>query len=162
MAHSDVLLLEKVEKLGAEGDQVRVKSGFARNYLFPRGVALPVNRANKKHIEALQKARAAREAEELKGAEDIAEKIKATSIAFALKTGSGGTKTFGSISVANIHERFAENGISLDKKVLSLAAPVKTLGKHSVRVKLHADIQFDFEFEVVSENPIEEDAQEEA
>jgi large subunit ribosomal protein L9 len=68
MAHNEILLLKPVEGLGGEGDQVKVRAGFARNFLVPRSIAVPVTRANKKHVEALKKRRAEREASELTGA----------------------------------------------------------------------------------------------
>ncbi len=155
MALSEVLLLKPVENLGAEGDQVKVRAGFARNYLLPQGIALPVNRANRKHIDALQKARALREAKELENAQGILGKIQGVSIVFAVKTGEGG-KMFGAVTVADLLAKFAENGVELDRKQLHLPhGSVKGLGKHLAHIKLHSSITHDFEFEVVSENPIE-------
>ncbi|MGA0212466.1 MAG: 50S ribosomal protein L9, partial [Flavobacteriaceae bacterium] len=72
MAHSEILLLEKVDNLGSEGDVVKVRPGYARNFLLPRNKAVPLNLANKKRLDALKIARAAREAEELQSAQDIA------------------------------------------------------------------------------------------
>lgn len=155
MATSKILLIKPVEDLGNEGEQVTVKAGYARNYLLPRKLALPVNRANKKMVEALLKARDERLAAELSSAEALAEKIKAVSVAIAVKTGDGG-KLFGSVTAQNIIDRLAAEGIELKKKQLRLAAPVKELGKHTASVRLHANVKFDLEFEVVSENPIED------
>ena len=75
MAHSEILLLEKVDNLGSEGDVVKVRPGYARNFLLPRNKAVPLNLANKKRLDALKIARAAREAEELQNAQDIAAKL---------------------------------------------------------------------------------------
>ena len=155
MALSEVLLLKPVENLGAEGDQVKVRAGFARNYLLPQGIALPVNRANRKHIESLQKARTVREAKELETAQGILGKIQGVSIVFAVKTGEGG-KMFGAVTVADLLAKFTENGIELDRKQVHLPhGSVKGLGKHLAHIKLHSSITHDFEVEVVSENPIE-------
>ena len=155
MALSEVLLLKPVENLGAEGDQVKVRAGFARNYLLPQGIALPVNRANRKHIEALQKARVSREAKELENAQGILGKIQGVSIVFAVKTGEGG-KMFGAVTVADLVAKFEENGVGLDRKQVHLPhGSVKGLGKHLAQIKLHSAITHEFEFEVVSENPIE-------
>jgi large subunit ribosomal protein L9 len=104
MAHNEILLLKPVEGLGGEGDQVKVRAGFARNFLLPRSIAVPVTRANKKHVEALKKRRAEREASELTGAQDMARKLEKTSLAFAVKTGEGG-KLFGAITSADIHDQ---------------------------------------------------------
>lgn len=154
MANTDVLLLKPVENLGGEGEQVNVKAGYARNFLFPQKIAMPVNRANKKQIEALLKAREVREANERSSAEKLAAKLGGISVAIAVKTGEGG-KMFGSVTTADLLERLIAEGVELSKKQLHLS-PVKELGKHSASVKLHKDVKIDFEFEVVSENPISE------
>lgn len=161
MATSKVLLVKPVEDLGGEGDQVVVKAGYARNFLFPQKLAMPVNKANKKQIEALLKARALREAKELENAQALKSALEGMSIAFAVKTGEGG-KMFGSVTAQNLIARIAENGIELPKKSISLAQPVKELGKHTAHIKLHNDVKFDFEFEVVSENPIEDSSKKDA
>ena len=126
MATSKVLLVKPVEDLGGEGDQVVVKAGYARNFLFPQKLAMPVNKANKKQIEALLKARALREAKELENAQALKAALEGMSIAFAVKTGEGG-KMFGSITAQNLISRIAENGIEMPKKSVSLAHPVKEL-----------------------------------
>lgn len=155
MATSKVLLIKPVENLGGEGDQVSVKAGYARNFLLPKKLAVPISKANKKQIEALLKARQLREAKELENAQALADAIAQMSIAFAVKTGEGG-KLFGSITAADLTARIAEGGIELPKKAVLLERPVKELGKHTAHVKLHKDVRFDIEFEVVSENPIED------
>ena len=153
MATSKVLLVKPLENLGGEGEQVSVKAGYARNFLFPQKIAIPVTKANKKQIEALQKAREIREAKELENAQAVAKALEGMTIAFAVKTGEGG-KMFGSITVAEIAAKIAENGIELPKKAIHLDHPVKELGKHTAQVKLHNSVKVDFGFEVVSENPI--------
>jgi len=159
MAHNEILLLKPVEGLGGEGDQVKVRAGFARNFLLPREIAVPVTRANKKHVEALKKRRAERELSELSGAQELARKLEKTSLAFAVKTGEGG-KLFGAITSADIHAKLTESGITIDRKRIHLHTPVKTLGKHDVKIKLHAEVTVDLSFDVVSENPIEPTTQE--
>lgn len=156
MATSEIILLEPIPNLGDEGEQVKVRAGFARNFLFRRNKALPVNRANKKQIEALLNARANRKIKELEGAKIIQEKLQAISIAIPVKTGAGG-KIFGAVTVQNIIARLLEEGISLNKKQISMN-PIKNLGKHTAHIKLHPEVEFDFEFEIVSENPIEKDS----
>ena len=161
MAHSEVLLVKPVENLGGEGDQVKVRAGYARNFLLPGGLALPVTQANRKQIEALKKRRAEREAQELNGAREIAKKLEKTSLAFAVTTGEGG-KMFGSITAGDLHDKLTAAGITIDRKRILLHTPVKTLGKHTVRVKLHADITVELPFDIVSENPIVPSAEEKA
>jgi large subunit ribosomal protein L9 len=153
MAHSEILLLQPVENLGGEGDQVRVRAGYARNFLLPRKIAVPITAANRKQIESLKKARALRESRELEGAQALAQKIAGTHIAIAVKTGEGG-KMFGAVTAADLLTKLEETGITLDKKRVHLHTPVKTLGQHVTKIKLHPDVVVDLTFDVVSENPI--------
>ncbi len=154
MASTEVLLVKPVEGLGGEGDQVKVRAGYARNYLLPRNIAVPLNASNKKHVDALKKRRAEREQSELTGAQELAKQLEKVSLAFAVKTGEGG-KMFGAITATDIHDKIAAAGVTLDKKKIHLHTPVKTLGKHTVKVKLHSDVSVELAFDVVSENPIE-------
>ena len=155
MANSEILLLEKVDNLGSEGDVVSVKPGYARNFLLPQNKAVPLNQANKKRLDALKIARAAREAEELQNAQDVAAKIGELSLAIAVKTGTGG-KLFGSVTAMQIIEKVAEKGFTLDKKHFSNFAPIKALGQTTVSLNLSKDVTAELKVEVVSENPIEE------
>ncbi|MBI5690565.1 MAG: 50S ribosomal protein L9 [Verrucomicrobia bacterium] len=161
MAYKEVLLVKPVEGLGGEGDQVKVRAGFARNYLLPRKIAMPLTGANRKQVDALKKRRAEREQAELTGAQEVARKLEKTSLAFAVKTGEGG-KMFGAITAQDVHDKLAAAGIELDKRKIHLFTPVKTLGKHTVKIKLHADVAVELPFDVVSENPIEPAAPEAA
>jgi len=161
MAHSEVLLIKPVEGLGGEGDQVKVRAGYARNYLLPRKVAVPVTTANRKQVEALKKRRAEREVQELNGAQELARKLEKASLAFAVTTGEGG-KMFGSVTAADIHDKLAAAGFEIDRRKILLHTPVKMLGKHTVKVKLHADVTVELPFDIVSENPIEPSAEEKA
>ena len=154
MASTEVLLVKPVEGLGGEGDQVKVRAGYARNYLLPRKIAVSLNAANQKHVEALKKRRVGREQDELTAAQEVAKKLEKTSLAFAVKTGEGG-KMFGAITATDVHEKLTAAGIVLDKKRIHLHTPVKTLGKHTVKIKLHAEVTVEVPFDVVSENPIE-------
>ncbi|MDD2763680.1 MAG: 50S ribosomal protein L9 [Opitutaceae bacterium] len=153
MAHNEILLIKPVEGLGAEGDQVKVRAGYARNYLLPRAIAVPLTRSNRKQIEALKKHRAERESQELAGAREIAAKLEKTRVAFAVKTGEGG-KMFGAVTASDIHEKLVQAGVELDKRKIQLHTPVKTLGQHTVKIKLHPEVSVDLNFDIVSENPI--------
>lgn len=154
MANNEVLLLKPVDGLGAEGDQVKVRSGYARNYLLPQGMAMPLTQANRKRVEALKKARGLREAKELDGAQALGKQIEKASIAIAVKTGEGG-KLFGAVTANDIHDKLAAAGINVEKKRIHLGQPIKTLGKHEVKIRLHPEVSVDLTFDVVSENPIE-------
>ncbi|MGE4550271.1 MAG: 50S ribosomal protein L9 [Opitutales bacterium] len=155
MATTEVLLIQQVENLGAEGDRVKVKAGYARNWLLPRHLAVPLTQANKKHLESLMKAREKREANELQQAEEVGAKLSAVSVAISVKTGEGG-KMFGSVTVPQLLEKLAEQGFHLERRHIVPFSPVKELGKHSATCKLHPEVQIDVAFEVVSENPIEQ------
>jgi len=153
MATHEILLIKPVDNLGGEGDQVKVRAGYARNFLLPRGMALPLTKSNRKQVEALKKRRAERETQELAGAQVLAQKLEKTALAFAVKTGEGG-KMFGAITAADIHEKITAAGFTIERKKIHLYTPVKTLGKHTVKVKLHPEVTVELSFDFVSENPI--------
>jgi large subunit ribosomal protein L9 len=154
MSSSEVLLLKPVDGLGGEGDQVKVRAGYARNFLLPHKIAVPVTKSNRKQVEALKKRRGEREAHELSGAQALGQKLeKARLDAFVVKTGEGG-KMFGAITAADVHEKLTAAGFVIDRKRIHLFTPVKTLGQHTVKVKLHPEVSVEVPFDVVSENPI--------
>lgn len=161
MANTEVLLLQPVENLGGEGDQVKVRAGYARNFLLPRKIAVPVTNASRRQVEALKQRRAEREKKDLEVAQDIAAKIQALHVAIAVKTGEGG-KMFGAVTAQDLQDRLAENGIEVDRKRVHLYNPIKSLGRHSTRIRLHPEIAIDFEFDVVSENVVEPSDSEES
>jgi len=154
MANTEILLLEKIDKLGLEGDIVKVKAGFARNFLLPRKKAVPLNLSNKKRLDALMIARAARESEELQNAQEVASKLESISLAIAVKTGSGG-KLFGSVTSQQIVDKLKEQGFIVDKRHFKNFNPIKDLGKMEVHLQLHQEVVVNLTVEVVSENPIE-------
>lgn len=156
MATSTLLLLKPIDNLGSEGDEVTVKAGYARNFLLPRKFAIPVTRANRKQIDALRERAEERRAKELGAAEETAEKLRGLRIAIAVKTGPGG-RVFGAVTAQNLIDRIGEDGVKLDRKMVHLYNPIKSLGQHTTRIKLHADVAVDFEFDVVSENPIQDE-----
>jgi len=154
MATTEVLLVQHMQQLGSEGDVVKVRPGYARNYLIPQKKALPLNLANKKRLDSLKQSRAIRESDELQKAQEIATKLKAVKIAVAVKTGSGG-KLFGSVTANHILEKLSESGFTMDKKHFVSFSPIKELGKQNVTLQLHKEVEAEVEIEVVSENPIE-------
>ena len=157
MAITDILLLKPIEKLGNEVDHVQVKAGYARNFLFPKLMAVPVNHANRKQIDALIKRREARLTNELSTAQGIANKIENLHIAIAMKTGPGG-KLFGSVTTQHLHEQLTTHDVKIERRQIALNNPVKSLGKHNAKIKVHAELFIDLEFEVVSENPIDKES----
>jgi large subunit ribosomal protein L9 len=155
MGTTEVLLIQQVENLGAEGDRVKVKAGYARNWLLPRRLAIPLTQANKKRLESLMKAREAREVDELKQAEDVGSKLASVNVAIPMKTGEGG-KLFGAVTVPMLLEKLIEQGFHLERRHIVPFSPIKALGKHTATCKLHPEVQIEIDFEVVSENPIEQ------
>ena len=155
MATTEILLVEHINNLGSEGDVVKVRPGYARNYLLPQKKAVPLNHANKKRLDALKVSRAARETDELQKSQEIATKLKETKIAVAVKTGAG-CKLFGSVTVNHILEKLNERGFIFDKKHITSFSPIKELGISKISISLHKDVEAEVEVEVVSENPIED------
>jgi large subunit ribosomal protein L9 len=152
MAMTEVLLLKYLEKLGCEGQAVKVKAGYARNFLFPRGLAVRMSRANRKQVEALVRAREQREQRELTEANQLLDQLSKVVVVLAVKTGESG-KMFGSITAADICRKLSEDGIEVDRKKITTGS-IRELGRHTARVKLHRGVEFDLSVEVVSENPI--------
>lgn len=139
MATAQVILKEKIEGLGAEADVVKVRAGYARNYLVPQGKAYEATKANLRHVEALNSARAQREAEELEIAQGVATKISKIKPSFTLSTGQGG-KAFGSVTSIDIHKKLEEAGIEIDRTAIQLEKPIKKSGKTEVEIKLNAQV----------------------
>ncbi|MDR1401771.1 MAG: 50S ribosomal protein L9 [Puniceicoccales bacterium] len=153
MATTEVLLLKYIKNLGAEGDQIRVRAGYARNYLFPNDLALPLTYANKKQIEALRHAREIREKHDLDQAEALAEQLLRMPLAIVVKTGENG-RMFGAVTAKEICDYLAQKGLEVDRKKIHLNAPIKEVGRHRIFVKLHAAVSFELQMDVVSENPM--------
>lgn len=139
MATTDVILREKITGLGFEADVVSVKSGYARNFLIPKGKAYEATKGNLRHLAALQSARAQREADELNGAQALASKINKMRPKFTLEVGQSG-KAFGSITSRDIQKELEKKGVDLDRTAIKLDKPIKNTGKTEVEIKLHADI----------------------
>ena len=135
----EVILREDVKSLGKAGALVRVKPGFARNFLLPQGLAYEATDGNKKRIAAESKARESRAAHDRVEAEAVASKLSAVSITISAKAGEG-ERLFGSITTADIAEELAKAGHPVDKRKIELEHPIKSLGQHSVPVRLHAEV----------------------
>jgi large subunit ribosomal protein L9 len=139
MANAQVILREKIEGLGAEADVVKVRAGYARNYLVPQGKAFEATRANLRHVENLKAARAQREAAELEAAKDLAAKISKLRPKFTLEVGQGG-RAFGSVTSLDIHKELEAAGIVIDRHAIELEKPVKKSGKTDVTVRVHPEV----------------------
>jgi len=139
MANAQVILKEKIDGLGVEADVVKVRAGYARNFLIPQGKAYEASRANLRHVEALKVARARREAEELTVSQELATRITKLKPKFTLSTGQGG-KAFGSVTNMDIHKELEAAGISIDRHAIELEKPIKKSGKSEVTIRLHPQV----------------------
>ena len=135
----DVILLERVEKLGQIGDVVSVKAGFARNYLLPRKKALRANEANKKVFEANRAQIEVDNANRRSNAEAEAKALDDKSVTLIRQASNTG-QLYGSVSTRDVAEALAEDGIKVAKSAIVLARPIKTIGVHDVKVSLHAEV----------------------
>ena len=135
----DVILLERVEKLGQIGDVVSVKAGFARNYLLPRKKALRANEANKKVFEANRAQIEADNAKRRGNAETEAKALDDKSVTLIRQASNTG-QLYGSVSARDIVEALAEDGIKVAKSGVVLGRPIKTIGLHEVKISLHAEV----------------------
>lgn len=160
----EIILKEPIKGLGAEADIVKVKAGYARNYLVPTGRAYFATAANKRHLKLLQARRAEREAKELAEAEALASKLRKVTLKLTLKTGVDG-KAFGSISSNDLHLALAEQGpknLTLEKHAIQLEKPIKQTGKFEVPVKLHPHVTALVKVHVAAESKDKESQEEEA
>lgn len=137
---TELILKAKVEGLGAEADVVRVRPGYARNYLIPRGLAMPATNAFKHHIEKLKQARAEREGRELNEANALATRINRMTITFQMTAGGEQEKVFGAVTAHDVIERLAAENVPIDRKKLRMAQPLKGTGEHQVEIHLHPDV----------------------
>ena len=157
MATTQVILKEKIQGLGAEADVVKVRRGYARNFLVPAGKAYAATKGNLRNIENLKQVRAKREADELAEAEKLATKLRKVKLKMTLATGAGG-KAFGSITTIDIAKALEEQSkITLDRHQIQLDKPIKTTGKQEVNVKIHADINCFIKIDVTAEGVTSED-----
>jgi len=161
MATAQVILKEKIEGLGAEADVVKVRAGYARNFLIPQGKAYEASDANLRHLESLKAARAKREADELLGFQEIATKISKLTPKFELSTGQGG-KAFGSVTSMDIHKELADQGVEIDRHAIELEKPIKGSGKFDVTIRLHPQVVATLAISVVSVDGERADAEEQA
>jgi large subunit ribosomal protein L9 len=147
---TDVILREDVKSLGKAGELVRVKPGYARNFLLPRGLAFEATEGNKKRIAAETRARGARDQAERTEAERFAATLGAVSLTLKGKAGEEG-KLFGSITAQDIADALAAQGHQVDKRRIELEHPIKTVGHHTVAVRLHSEVHAEVRVSVVAE-----------
>ena len=146
----EVILREDVKSLGKAGDLVRVKPGYGRNYLLPSGLAYEATEGNKKRIAAETRARSTRAEAERGEAQAQAARLAAVELTLKGKAGEEG-KLFGSVTASDIAEALAAKGFDVDRRRIELDQPIKALGRHTVGVRLHADVRAEISVDVVPE-----------
>ena len=153
MAVTEVILKENIPSLGAEADVVKVRRGFARNFLVPQGKAYEVTPANLKRLNLLKAKRADREAQELNEAEELARKINKVKLEFTLETGETG-KAFGSVTAKDLEDKLlAEADIKIDRHRIRLERPIKESGEIEIPIQVHADVTATLKVEVKAHAP---------
>lgn len=156
MKTEKVILTENLDNLGSLGDEVEVKAGYARNYLFPQKKALPISSVNAKQMRHYKTILAKKVEEAIQANRSLAEKLEAAEVVFAMKAGESG-KLFGSVTSKHIVDALQEQGIELDRKFLSLAHAIKTLGSHVVPVKLHSAVSCEIKVKVTAIETVKEE-----
>ncbi|KFF00924.1 50S ribosomal protein L9 [Chryseobacterium formosense] len=151
----NIILKKDVENLGLEFDTVNVKPGYARNFLIPQGFALLATPKNVAALEATLEARKEEEAKLIATANGVVDQLKKTSITIPAKVGTG-DKLFGSINNADLAEALGKAGVSVDKKYIKIPGnTIKRTGKFTALVRLHRNVEYNYEFDIVSDAPVE-------
>jgi large subunit ribosomal protein L9 len=154
MAKTEVILTSNIVGLGGESDQVKVAAGYARNYLFPQRLAIPVTQANKRHLEALKQKRAEREAHEYNSMSELAKGVGKLICVIKVKTGEDG-KMFGTVTSGMIADELKHQfDITLDKRKIHLDHPIRALGEHEIALRLHQEVNATLKLRVESINPL--------
>ncbi|AXE27157.1 MULTISPECIES: 50S ribosomal protein L9 [Streptomyces] len=145
-----IILTQEVSGLGAAGDVVDVKDGYARNYLVPRGFAIRWTKGGEKDVAQIRRARKIHEIATIEQANEVKAKLEGTKVRLATRSGDAG-RLFGSVTPADIATAIeASGGPKVDKRRVELAAPIKTLGSYQVSVRLHAEVAANVGVEVVA------------
>ncbi len=156
MPKTEVILTHNIVGLGGESDQVKVSPGYARNYLLPQGLAIPVTQTNKRRLEVLRQRRAEREAHEFNTMSELSKSISKLIAVIHVKTGDDG-KMFGSVTSGTIADTLkSQFDITLEKRRIHLEHPLKTLGEHEVELRLHSEVVTSMKVRIESDRPIEQ------
>jgi large subunit ribosomal protein L9 len=154
MSKYEVILTHNIVGLGGESDQVKVAAGYARNFLFPQGMAIPLTGANKRRLEVLKQRRADREAHELNTMTELSKSLQKLTCVVSVKTGEDG-KMFGTVTSGMIADQLkTQLDVSLDKRKIHLEHPVRTLGEHEVELRLHPEVVIKLKVRVESSTPV--------
>ena len=146
----EVILREDIQSLGKAGALVRVKPGYARNFLLPRGLAYEATEGNKKRIAAETKARETRAEQDRSAARAVADKLEAVAITIPAKAGDG-ERLFGSVTSQDVADALERAGHPVDKRKIELSHPIKQLGEHVVPIRLHNDVHASVRVTVIAE-----------
>lgn len=153
MAKTEVILTQPVFGLGAESDQVKVAAGYARNFLLPQGLAIPLTGANKRRLESLSAKRAERESQELNNMLELSKGFTKLILVIKVKTGEDG-KMFGAVTSGTISDELkTQFEIALERKKINLTEPIKSLGDHEIDLKLHTEVHATLKVRIESQNP---------
>jgi large subunit ribosomal protein L9 len=144
----EVILKELIDTLGEEGDVVQIKPGYGRNYLLPQGKAILATKANLAKLEKEKSAIEARKAAMRTDSESIAKKIAGLTVVIEQRAGSE-DKLFGSVTAADIADKLATLGVTIDKRKISLSEPIKTLGEYQITVKIGYQVSAEVKVQVI-------------
>jgi large subunit ribosomal protein L9 len=144
-----LILTQEVTGLGSAGDVVEVKDGYGRNYLIPRGFGIRWTRGGEKTIESITKSRDARAVRDADHAAEVKAKLEGSTFNVKVRSGEGG-RLFGAVTAADIANAITEGGGEVDKRTIVVGNPIKSLGAHTVTVKLHDDVEAQVNLNVVS------------
>ncbi len=154
MAKTEVILTHNIVGLGGESDQVRVAAGYARNYLFPQRLAIPLSAGNKRRLEALRQRRAEREAHEFNTMTELSKGLGKLVCVVKVKAGEDG-KMFGAVTAGMIADELKHQfDVSLDKRKIHLDHPIKNIGEYEVELHLHAEVKGTLKVRVESTTPV--------
>lgn len=153
MSHTEVILTAHIPNLGSEADVVKVRRGYARNFLVPRGMAHEVTPATLRMTNSLKTRRAEREAKELNEANDLARRLAKLRLTFTLETGEAG-KAFGSVTAKDIADKIkAESGQEVDRHRIALERPIKESGDFTVDIRIHSEVHATVKLTVAANVP---------
>lgn len=146
----NIILLEHIDKVGERHDVVKVKDGYGRNYLLPKGLAIVANKTNLARLEGLKKQAAKKESAVIEAFKEVAAKIAGTSLKVTAKAGESG-RLFGSVTAQNLSNALKELGVDADKRIIEMPEEVKELGTYTATIKFHPAVVQEVNFEVVAE-----------
>jgi large subunit ribosomal protein L9 len=145
-----LILTQDVANLGAPGDIVEVKDGYGRNYLVPQGLAIIATRGAEKQVATIRRAREVREVRDLGHAKEIQAQLSGLQVTLPARSGDGG-RLFGSVTTADVVEAVAKaGGPKLDRRLVTLSAPIKAVGNHTATVKVHPEVEAQVTVQVVA------------